>query len=196
MKLYLFLKHIDKIDSIEPIEGVDMEAIKLPSNITSSELPWDIFINLVEKSYKLKDKEVLFCTDLTVFNPALIRNVESGIELAKNLNANLILFNAKYVNKMLPVSPYYFWVDCYAKSQIFLLNESFLPKILANKNEGGNSVDHILSKITSNKILYNPMLAPTTDHEFSVLSKRMRLISSKFTELKANQHFYNEITIK
>ncbi len=166
----------------------------MASDITAEEFIEDFFLQLVHKSFTLKHEKIIFCMNADLLNTVNIEKMLSGIALAERLNANVILFNAENVNMLMPVSSCYFWIDNYSKSDFFLLEGAFLFKILQKSDEYSGSLHTFLSNLTSNKLLMNPMLISNSDREFSILTNRMRKISSKYIKLRCNESLYTKLT--
>ena len=193
MKLYLFVEHTDSNLYIPAVVNWEVEIIMMDPDIAAEEFLGVLFLQLVHKSFALKHEKIMFCMNGDFLNNIVdIERILSGITLAERLNANVVLFNAKGVNLLMPISSGYFWIDNYTKSDFFLLEGAFLSKILQKSKEYNGLVHSFLSSLTSNKILMSPMLTSNPDREFSILAKRMYKIASKFIKLRSNQSPYTK----
>lgn len=178
MKIY-HIYHDEEIEAFNSIHqysyDIDIKHVRVKREVESLNSG---IVECIKEAHNIGHENIGLCTNGHLLPLVSRHTINQKIVGSDKLNAKIILFNAENVDTIMPVSDAYFWIDRFYNSEFIVLNRECFPAILNDSNFLSNRVDEYLSKLTSNKLLINPMVFNDAK-KFNYMNIRMSRIAEK-----------------
>lgn len=159
---------------------------------------WNSMRGVIERAVQEEDDVVLLCEDDHTFTSFynrdfLFRNIlEASLQGAELLSGGIGGFN-----HAVPLSENRYWVDAYWCNQFLVLYKPIFSKILGVVFQPPDTVDGMLSEITSHKMVMYPFVSVQIDFGYSDVTERNNnergLINEYFRDTSERLGKYKEV---
>lgn len=160
-----------KQDIIEVFQNRDEFAIQIieaKENKVGAVGLWNSIQHILEQLEDNKDDFILICEDDHQFTDAYTSEMlNSNIEKANQLGADIVLGGVSWCNTAVPVSEQLFWVDRFSGLQFAVIFKRFFEILRSATFYECDAADYKISTLTERKFVIYPFISTQKGYDYS-----------------------------
>lgn len=127
---------------------------------------WKSMVNAVGNANDNNDDVIIICDESHEFTGAYSKDfLFSNIVEANKQGAAILLGGAEGFGHAVPLNENRFWIDAFTGCEFTILYKKIFNKILNYKFKKNDSVDQVLSELTSHKMILYPFISKVSSIE-------------------------------
>lgn len=161
----------------------------MPATNNKVSATWSSIRNIIEMAMRNEDDIIIICEDTHEFTPNYSKQfLFQNIMGAFHQGADILLGGTADFGVTVPITNNLLWLGSFSGASFLILYKPVFSKILSEDICEANSVDEILSELTSNKMVLYPFIASKNNFDDSGI----KLINDSHGDLIADTFINSE----
>lgn len=125
---------------------------------------WQTIVKIINEVDSSEDDVMILCKDDHAFTADYNKNylIQNILEAAEQ-GVEILFGGIGRFGNAVPISENRYWIDAFSKTQFLVLYRALFKKIRDEKVDETIKVDHILTELTSNKMVMYPFISEEFD---------------------------------
>jgi len=134
---------------------------------------WKTINELIAEALNSNQEYIIICEDDHSFPLNYTREILfDAIQLAGQMETDILLGGISWFNNALQISPNLFWVDKFSGLQFTIVYRKFFETILKADFNYDDAADYKISSLTSNKLIIYPFISTQKEFGYSDVTSK------------------------